>query len=81
MHLHDLEHSRGSPGSPGASQSGVIGCNSGPPSTRAGGQDDVSLSKLPQKIKEDLRGMYEEMINPNTRSIKYVHMYVIVCIY
>ncbi len=28
--------------------SGVIGCNSDPLSTRAGGQDDVSLNKLPQ---------------------------------
>ncbi len=43
MNLHDLEHS---PGSRGASQSGV-GCNSDP-STRAGGQDDVSSARASQ---------------------------------
>ena len=46
-----LEHARGvrcARGASGATLSGVIGRCSEPPSTRAGGQDDVSLNKLPQ---------------------------------
>ncbi len=44
------EHARGAAGASCATLSGVIDCYSDPPSTRAGGQDDVSLNKLPQII-------------------------------
>ena len=46
--MHDLELISGSSGSSG---SGVKKCGSDPPpSTHAGGQDDVSLNKLSQII-------------------------------
>ena len=45
-----LEHSHGSRGSRGSSGSGGKKCGSEPQSTRAGGQDDGSLHKLPQII-------------------------------
>ncbi len=47
-HLHDLGHACRAPEIPEAALCGGIGRCSDLPSTRAGGQDDGSLNKLPQ---------------------------------